>query len=88
MFKTVTVPTEFGVAFENRRPVESGEINTEALATNLNQAMTELENEGFDIVAMQPVISGRNDTGLHGLEAGWGWGYGYTSAFVIVGQKP
>lgn len=74
------------------------EIDGEALAKNISKAVSELNSEGYRVVQVTSVISGRYDwgkeAGVHqefGVEGvygmGYGYGYSYTEVVTIIAEK-
>ena len=107
--KTVEEPTgetkrgffggEKPVTRKVKRPVMTGysdcRINGAALAADIEAAAQELLEEGFEILAITPVLSGAYDYDTHHETSmmshyAWGWGYGfgysYTEGVVITAR--
>lgn len=70
------------------------------LSVEIQAALSELEKDGYEVIAITPVISGAwqgdHKTEVIGSKAspysgGWGWGYGYgysvTEGVIITAKK-
>ena len=69
------------------------EIDGERLAAEIEAAINTLNNEGYEVVDISQVVSGRYnfdtksdtkwkiDTGPRPFAGGWGWGWGYGYGF-------
>ena len=97
--KTIKIPTgekkrgffggEKDVLKKEKRMVETGisdcEIDGERLSSDIQNEVDCLNREGYEIISIMSVISGKHnhetdyfsDTGSGEDGAGWGWGYGY-----------
>jgi hypothetical protein len=66
-----------------------GEIDGEQLTWDLQKAIAQLNNDGYEIVSVTPVISGygtyKAETGAFGYS--YGYGYSYTEGVIIVARK-
>ncbi|WP_417822880.1 hypothetical protein [Thalassospira lucentensis] len=106
--KTVKIPTgekttgmfggEKEVTKKEKRFEQSGwsdcEIDGELLAKDISDAVDDLSNEGYEIVAIQDIISGNYNwqtrtgaAGQGGYGFGYGYGYSYTEGVTIVAKK-
>jgi len=69
-------------------------IDGEKLASDIAQAIAQLNEEGYEVVAVTPVTSGEYDYKYEAKsfnQGGWGYGYGYgysyTEGVTIIGRK-
>ncbi|MGM0951346.1 MAG: hypothetical protein ACQEW7_00055 [Pseudomonadota bacterium] len=70
-------------------------MDGERLSQDIQKAVNELNNEGYEVVAVTPVISGNfnydyKTTGSgHNGDSGYGYGYGYsyTEGVTIIAKK-
>ena len=75
-------------------------VDSERLALDLSNAIADLNNSGFDIVTVTPVISGKYDSFSEGKSSGlgspnpgqaygisYGYGYSYTDSLIIIAKK-
>ena len=53
----------------------------------IEEAVAKLDNEGFKVISVTPVVSGKYSYGAM-IEGGYGFGYSYTSGVTILAQKP
>lgn len=70
------------------------EINSERLAEDIEKATTGLNQDGYRVVSVTPVISGAYDRaykcgpeGDGGYGYGYGYGYSYTNSVIIIAEK-
>jgi hypothetical protein len=111
-YRTVQVPTgevkkgllggEKPIMREEQQWVETGTsdciVDGPRLAEDIDQAVIEINNEGYEVVSIMPVISGRYnyayqangarlDNHCAGGGYGYGYGYSYTEGVVIIARK-
>jgi len=106
--KTIKVPTGekkksffsgiTDVKVRERRWVQTGysdcEIDGEALEYDLQNAITKLNESGYEVQSVTPIISAKYDykwkehTGSHNHGgSGYGYGYSYTEGLIVIGKK-
>jgi hypothetical protein len=102
-WETVHVPTgekkkgllgEREVMKEEKRWIQTGfsdsEIDGEAFAKEVEQAIAQLNKEGYEVQSVLPITSGqynwRASRELH-LSYGYGYGYSFTEGAIIIGRK-
>lgn len=108
--ETVKVPTgetkkgffggEKEVFREEEQWVQTGysdcEIDGDRLANDITATVSQLNEQGYEIVSINEVTSGRyswayKTNGGGGMNGGWGYGYGYgysyTEGVVVVAKK-
>ena len=111
-YQTVQVPSgevkksffgsEKPVMQEEKQWVETGTsdciVDAPRLAKDIDQAVSNLNKEGFEIVTIMPVTSGsykyayaanghRLDNHCAGGGYGYGYGYSYTEGVVIIARQ-
>jgi hypothetical protein len=107
-FETYKVPTgekkpgllfgEKEVMRKEERWVQTGvsdcEIDGERLANDIGAAIAQLNRDGYEVVTVSEVTSGRYDWKYQtggSATAGWGYGYGYgysiTEGVMIVAKR-
>lgn len=109
--KTVKIPTGevkkgfFGIESEVTRKekqlVQTGWsdtiIDSERLSNDLNKVVSQLNDEGFEVISITPITSGNynydHNFSSGGFESngyggyGYGYGYSYTSSLIVVAKK-
>jgi hypothetical protein len=72
------------------------QIDGKKLAEDIAEAVARLNEEGYEIVSVTPLLSGKYDyafdkSGGPGAGGGWGYGYGYgysyTEGVTIIARK-
>ncbi len=78
------------------------QIDAKRLAEDLDKAISELNANGYEIISVTPIISGKyqfekdykkGEVGFTESKGGWGygWGYGYgysyTDSLIVVAKK-
>ncbi|MFB2652693.1 hypothetical protein [Shewanella seohaensis] len=73
------------------------EIDGEALSKNISEAVSVLNSDGYKVVLITPITSGKYDykwkvdtfigAGEGGYAYGYGYGYSYTEGVTIIGEK-
>lgn len=82
------------VTRDEKKLVQTGfsdsQIDTERLTMDLQEAIAHLNKDGYDVVNVTEVISGRY-AHKHDYGAGYGWGYGYgysyTDGLMVIARK-
>jgi hypothetical protein len=85
---------ESDVMRDEKKLVQTGfsdsQIDTERLTKDLEETVERLNKDGYEVVNVTQVISGRY-AHKHDYGAGYGWGYGYgysyTDGLMVVAQK-
>lgn len=109
--KTIKVPTgekkkglfggEKDVMRKEKQWVQTGlsdrEIDSDRLAQDLESAVTNLNNKGYEVVSVTPITSGAynfkyrmNSGGYEGKGYGgygYGYGYSYTDSLIVTAKK-
>ena len=74
--------------------VSKGDIDSYQLSQTITQKVQELNDKGYEVVAITPITSGSHkheyDSGTEGTDAGgygYGYGYSYTKALIITARK-
>jgi hypothetical protein len=105
-YETVKVPTgktetglfgiERNVIREEERFVKTGvsdcDINGKRLAEEVAEAVALLNREGYEVVAITPITTGRHHSEVltefvQGIEGGLGYGYSFTKGVIITGRR-
>lgn len=100
-YETVKIPTgekkkgllggQKDVVTEEKKWVQTGvsdrEIDGERLTTDLQQAIGELNADGYEVVSVVAVSSGNYNCAYReapGANFGWGYGYGYSYSEGLI----
>lgn len=91
------------VTRKERKLVQTGvsdsKIDGKTLSVSIDQAISELNNEGYDIISITPITSGSYDYreisssvrvmgGTEMMDGGaWGYGFSFTSGVLLLGKK-
>jgi hypothetical protein len=105
-YETVKVPTgetekglfgrERDVMREEEQFVKTGvsdcDVNGKRLAEDVANAVALLNHEGYEVVAITPITTGRHHSEVlrefaHGIEGGLGYGYSFTKGVIITARR-
>jgi len=103
-YESINVPTgqkkktllggERAVTAKQQKWVQTGfsdrEIDGELLSQEIQQAIVQLNSEGYEVVGISDVISGNYSwhasNSMH-VSYGYGYGYSYTEGTIIIARK-
>jgi hypothetical protein len=92
-YKTVFIKAKFEPTGQKIGITESdSEIDGYQLSVDVQKAISLLATDGYEIVSMEQVISGRyqskfKEAGFSGTDGGWGYGYSFTEGMIILARK-
>jgi hypothetical protein len=83
--KTTFIPSKRSMKEGLFKEKETHGIDGQVLSYAIAEARNQLLQEEYEILSINPVISGHAAAGTNSaLGTGWGYGYGYTSGVIII----